>query len=113
MKGAPVLNRALALSEAQQSPDGAGGFVQVWQTLGTVWASVAPGTGRARASAEANVSRVPYKITVRAAPMGAPSRPRAGQRFVEGARSYDIVAVAEADRQGRYLTCFVEEEVTV
>jgi head-tail adaptor len=46
---------------------------------------------------------------VRGAPVGAPSRPVAGQRFREGARIYPILAVAEADPEGRYLVCHAEE----
>ena len=36
-------------------------------------------------------------------------RPIAGQRFREGARIYPIIAVAEADPEGRYLVCYAEE----
>ena len=30
-------------------------------------------------------------------------------RFREGARIYPIIAVAEADPEGRYLVCYAEE----
>jgi len=53
----------------------------------------------------------PTRITVRAAPVGHAMRPRPEQRFREGARIFRITAVAEGDLRGRYLTCFVEEEV--
>ncbi len=48
---------------------------------------------------------------MRAAPIGAPSRPRPDQRFREGARIFRIHSVTERDDQGRYLTCFATEEV--
>jgi head-tail adaptor len=53
-----------------------------------------------------------YRIVVRAAPPGAPSRPQAGQRFREGGRLFAIRAVAEAGGAGRFLVCFAEEEVS-
>lgn len=107
----PDLNRRLVLEETQNIPDGAGGFQKTWVALGTLWASVRPGTGRERGSDSATVTNVPYKITVRAAPHGAPSRPKADQRFREGARIFRITAVSDNDDNGRYLTCVVEEEL--
>jgi head-tail adaptor len=43
--------------------------------------------------------------------VGSDRRPRPDQRFREGARLFRILAVAEADAQGLYLTCFAREEV--
>jgi hypothetical protein len=54
---------------------------------------------------------VPYRIIVRAAPVGDDRRPRPEQRFREGERLFRILAVAEADRGQHYLTCFAREEV--
>ena len=91
--GVIQLTRRLTLEEAQSTPDGSGG------------------SGRERAAEFATVSSVPYRITVRAAPFGAPSRPKPDQRFREGTRLFRILAVADNDDQGRYLTCFAQEEV--
>lgn len=108
---APVLNRQLTLESPVRVADGAGGFSAGWEALGTLWAGIAPGAGREAAAVGAALSRVILKITVRAAPVGAPSRPRAEQRFREGARIYTIVSVTEADPLGRYLTCIAQEEM--
>ncbi|MEZ5888577.1 MAG: phage head closure protein [Paracoccaceae bacterium] len=108
---APRLNRKLTLEEAVRAPDGAGGYSLVWTARGTLWAAVEPVTGRERAGESVTVSQVSYRITVRGAPEGAPSRPRPEQRFSEGGRTYRITAVTEADEGGRYLTCFATEEV--
>jgi head-tail adaptor len=108
---APHLNRALVLEGAAQSPDGAGGFVQTWSAEGTLWAEVLPGSGSDVLGEERMLSAVPYRVTVRGAPAGSPSRPKPGQRFREGARLFLIQAVTERDPAGRYLTCFVREEV--
>ena len=56
-------------------------------------------------------ARVGYRILVRAAPVGAPSRPRPEQRFREGPRVFDIVSVAEHDAAGRYLEIIAQEGV--
>ncbi len=108
---APRLNRKLVLEAAQRAPDGAGGWTLSWVALGALWARLDPGTGRERAGEFVTLSAVPYRITVRAAPQGAPSRPRPEQRFRDGARVFRITAVTEEDAQGHYLTCFAQEEV--
>lgn len=108
---APQLNRKLILEEPQRVPDGAGGHALTWVVKGTLWAAVEAGTGRERAGESVTVSAVGYRITVRGAPQGAPSRPKPEQRLRDGARLFRIAAVAEADGDGRYLTCFASEEV--
>ena len=109
----PVLNRALVLEEPMRVSDGAGGFSEGWTTLGTLWAEVTARSGREAAQGGAAVSRVSYKIVVRGTPFGAPDRPLPEQRFREGTRVFNIQAVAERDQEGRYLTCFADEEVVV
>ena len=108
---APHLNRALVLESGVRSPDGAGGYTTVWTALGTLWAEVLAGSGSDALGEERMLSAVPYRVTVRAAPALSPSRPKAGQRFREGTRLFLIQAVTERDPDGRYLTCFVREEV--
>ncbi|MHA6268033.1 head-tail adaptor protein [uncultured Aliiroseovarius sp.] len=109
---APILNRRLTLEDPVRLPDGAGGFSQVWQPLGDHWAEIKPGTGRERAAGFATVSSIRFRITVRAAPDGAPSRPKPDQRFRAGARVFRILAVTEADAGAHYLTCFAQEEIS-
>ncbi len=109
----PLLNRLMILEDSYRQPDGAGGYTTQWQPLGQIWAEVSAGAGRELADNAMPLSRVPCRITVRAAPVGAPSRPQAGQRFREGTRIYGITAVAEQDHAGRYLLCQAYEEVAV
>lgn len=105
------LNRRMVLEEASRSPDGAGGYTETWVALGTLWARVEARAGNEQFANGATWSTVTYRITVRASEVGAPSRPRPDQRLRSGARVFRILAVAEADPEGRYLTCFAEEEV--
>ncbi|MGB4829148.1 MAG: head-tail adaptor protein [Paracoccaceae bacterium] len=107
---APHLNRALELEAATRVPDGAGGFSTVWVSQGTLWSEIVAGSGRDPAGVELILTSVPYRITVRAAPVGAASRPKVEQRFREGLRLFSILAVAERDQAGHYLTCFCKEE---
>ena len=107
---APHLTRKLVLEAPQKLPDGAGGFSTTWTAQGTLWAEVTARTGNETLdSGSASVSRVGYRIVVRAAPSGAPSRPVPDQRFREGARVFRIQAVSEADPRGAFLVCWAEE----
>ncbi len=108
---APRLTRPLVLEDLSEVSDGAGGLTRTWVALGTLWAAVTLRTGRQVAQGAASLSRAQYRITVRGAPVGAPSRPRPDQRFRDGDRVFHIQAVAEADETARYLICFAQEEV--
>lgn len=106
-----MLTRRLTLEEVTRQPDNAGGYTESWSELGTHWAEISSGTGRAREVPAATMSYVPYRITIRAAPAGSPSRPKPGQRFRDGSRLFRIEAVADGFRGGLYLECFTKEEV--
>ena len=110
MSRPPQLTRALVLESPDTAPDGAGGFITTWEPLGTHWAEIRAGTGRERLATLGPLAEVPLRITLRAAPHGNDRRPRPDQRFREGARVFRILAVAEADAQGRYLICTAREE---
>ncbi len=107
---APRLTRPLVLEDPVTTLDGAGGFATSWQPLGTLWAAIRAGAGRARDGALGPTGAVRLTVTLRAAPPGSPRRPRPDQRLREGTRIFRILAVAEADAEGRYLTCTAEEE---
>ncbi|WP_071674867.1 head-tail adaptor protein [Nioella nitratireducens] len=106
MSGRPNLSRRLLLEGPSRIADGAGGFTETWGPLGVIWGEVLPRTGRDAGG----LSRMGFKITVRAAPQGAPSRPTPSQRFRDGDRVFTIDAVTERDPGGRFLTCFATEE---
>lgn len=108
----PGLSHQLALEAPTRQSDGAGGFTEGWQQLGVIWAEVRARTGRTATAGPAAISRVGYKIVVRAAPFGHPERPAAEQRFRDGVRLFRIAAVAEYDPAGHYLVCYADEEVT-
>ena len=103
------LTRALVLESAVRSGDGAGGFSESWQALGTVWADVRPGSGRGGEVLGVAVPVQPMRIMVRGVPQGHVMRPKAGMRFRDGVRLYRVLAVTEADGTGRHLVCAAEE----
>lgn len=105
------LNRRMMLETPQRVPDGAGGYVETWTELGELWVELRARSGRETSGEETSLSRTGFRILVRAAPYGAPSRPSPEQRFREGVRVFRIKSVAEYDQTGRYLSCFADEEV--
>ena len=107
----PRLDRKVALEERAMVPDGAGGFSGSWTPLGTLWADFTPRTGRGAPHDEVAASLTLFDVVVRSAPVGAPSRPRPGQRLVEGPRSFSIVSVTAHKTLNNFLTLKVEEEV--
>ncbi|WP_112309045.1 head-tail adaptor protein [Pseudogemmobacter bohemicus] len=107
---APQLRQQLALEEATRLPDGAGGFTLSWALVGLLWAEMVAGTGRAPSGEELILTSVAWRITVRGAPAGAAARPRPEQRFRLGTRIFTILAVAENDPGGLWLTCTCREE---
>lgn len=104
-----TLSRRLTLEERVATPDGSGGHAVDWRALGTLWADVRPRSAAEAFVGERPTARVSYRILVRAAPVGAPSRPRADQRFRDGNRVFDILAVS--DRDERILDILAQEGV--
>ncbi|MBF9036030.1 head-tail adaptor protein [Rhodobacterales bacterium HKCCE2091] len=100
------LDRLLTLEDPGRAADGAGGFVETWTALGTLWAQVVPRSGREAADG----SVVRYRIVVRDSPPGSPARPLPQQRFSEGGRVFHIEAVTEAPGLDRHLLCYAYEE---
>jgi len=110
MSGKVTLNRRLVLEDPVDLPDGAGGMTRNWTAVGTLWADIRQLSARELELQELPVSSARCRITLRAAPFGAPSRPRAGQRFVEGQRVYRIIAVSEAGSAQKYVVAHAREE---
>lgn len=107
-----TLSRRLELEAQARTADGAGGTSAQWQTLGTLWAAVRPGSGRTVTGETGAVSRRRFRIIVRGAPMGHSGRPGPGQRFRMGVRLFRIEAVTEMEPEGLHLICECEEEVS-
>lgn len=105
------LSRKFVLETRERSPDGSGGYHVRWRGLGVIWASVKARSSRQDFIAGEARPRVLYRFTVRASPVGSPSRPTPDQRLRENDRIFRILTVSEADRAGQYLELSVEEGV--
>lgn len=103
------LLRRLILEAPEHEPDGFGGFVVTWRTLGTLWADVRTRGGREDFTGARPRPRIKYRILVRTAPVGAPSRPVPQQRLRDGARVFQILTVTESDATGKHLEIVAEE----
>lgn len=110
---APVLSRKLVLEGPNRVADGAGGYSETWEVLGTLWGELSARSGREVPGEAGSVAAGSYRITVRAVPEGQSMRPKAGQRFWSGSRVFRVLAVTERDPEARYLVCFAQEEVAV
>jgi len=108
----PAPDRKMVLEAAVRAPDGAGGFAEVWTPLGEHWVELRAGTGREAGAEALTLATVPYRITLRAVALGAPSRPVPGQRFRDGAQVFAIHAVAEKPGDPRWLVCVAREEIS-
>jgi head-tail adaptor len=113
MMGEVNLNRFLSLETLSNTPDGAGGFHDVWIEIGKMWADISVRTAGLRETSLNDISQARFKATVRSAAVGSSARPKAGQRFIESGRVFLIDAVTEFDRAGLYLVCWLHEEVAV
>lgn len=106
---APKLNRRLVLEEVQRSPDGMGGFTESWVAKGALWAKLEMRGAAEQQVGGRTVSATKFRIVTRGAPFGSAQRPRPDQRFREGNRRFDILAVGEHDEAGQYLEIWAEE----
>ncbi|MEM9011811.1 MAG: head-tail adaptor protein [Pseudomonadota bacterium] len=109
MQSLPILRRRLTLEERERVEDGGGGTTESWVAKGNLWAEVQRASLRARDDGGRLADITRYRITVRAAPFGHPSRPRPGQRLSERGRAFTILGVSEADGAGHYLRLDAEE----
>ncbi|WP_193141641.1 MULTISPECIES: head-tail adaptor protein [unclassified Meridianimarinicoccus] len=107
-----LLRTRLGLERPVALADGAGGASVSWSQEGLLWGALEPLSGREAGHDGAAVSRVRYRITLRGAPVGAPSRPRVRDRLRAGVRCFEITAVREADPAARFLICDAVEEVS-
>ncbi len=100
--------RPFVLESRGEMPDGAGGFLENWTALGTLWGTLEP-AGRGRLRGERAVMR--YRLRLRAAPPDDPARPRPGQRLRAGVQVFMVETVHETGAGGLWLECLVREEV--
>lgn len=109
MRREPLLNRQLILESPDGVPDGLGGRQGGWTERGRHWAEVRTKGAGIRQDNGREIAENRATILIRSSLPGADSRPRASDRFREGARIFEILTVAEAGTEGRFLICETRE----
>jgi SPP1 family predicted phage head-tail adaptor len=99
-----TLRRRIAVEAAQDTPDGAGGFIRAWVPVATVWGAVRPLRLRDSGEDGRRVGVVTHEITIRRRTM------TGGMRLVADGVRYRVAAVEDADPARRFVTCLCEEE---
>lgn len=99
-----TLRRRMLLERPVATPDGLGGATNTHETVAAVWARLDWISGEERWLADRPEQAARQRITLRW--RGDVS---AGLRLRDGARIFDIRAVADPDGSRRRLVCLVEE----
>jgi SPP1 family predicted phage head-tail adaptor len=92
--GPGQLNRRLVLEAVSESDDGIGGVTRLYDVVTTLWAQVTPLSARADNAAASLGAALRYSIVIRKR-----NDITTRHRFIDGVRTYRIIAVREsADR---------------
>lgn len=100
-----ALRSELTLERAAYADDGAGGQVETWSEVGTVFGRIEPLEARSVFGAGQTIETTTHRVTLRFR-----SGLTSGMRMRRGDRVFEIVTVADPDETGRYLTCRVREK---
>ncbi len=100
-----MLSHELALEEAIETPDGAGGFTTVWTLVATIWARLEPIDPAREFWAGRDAAEQTHRVTMRFR-----TGVKQAMRFRKLTRLFPIIAVQDADETGRYLICRTREE---
>ena len=104
MTGPGDLRHLLVLEEPQRVSDGAGGFIESWVTVASVWAAIRTSGGGEAVEAGRLAGRVTHGVTLRYRAGVTPA-----MRFRQGVRVFHILAVIDEDERKRMLRCLCEE----
>lgn len=100
------LNQRIELQSATVAADSYGEPIQTWTTYTTVWAAVAPLSGRELIYAQQVSSETNIRITIRYT-----SAVAVGHRVKYGTRYFDINAVIDRDMRNEQIELMCKEAV--
>lgn len=95
----------LLLETATLTPDGAGGHVESWTEVSSIYARIEPVSAVSRFGADQTLETVTHRITLRHR-----QNIESGMRFRLRARIFAIVTIHDPDETRRYLVCQAREE---
>jgi SPP1 family predicted phage head-tail adaptor len=99
------LRHRLMIEAPDDEPDGAGGFVRVWNPLGQAWAAIEPLSAAAAVVADQRVGALTHRVLLRLR-----RDLTLNHRFRLGARVFTIRVLRDREEDGRFLECLVAEE---
>jgi SPP1 family predicted phage head-tail adaptor len=98
------LNRRIELQYVTKTPDGMGGWVNVFVTAATVWAAIWPTSAAETVAANATTMVVSHKIRIRYRAIL-----KASWRIKYGDKYYAIVSIINPNMGNRYLDIMAKE----
>jgi SPP1 family predicted phage head-tail adaptor len=99
------LRQRVEIRQASLTSDGAGGFVEEWATIATVFAAIEPLSAVSRFGADRRVENISHRVTLRMRGDVA-----SGMRLSMDGRVFEIRTVHDPDETGRWLVLAVQEE---
>ena len=99
------LRTELALEDVTLTEDGAGGHVESWAEVATVFARLEPQRADMRFAGDQTLESMTHRVTLRFRDLV-----KSGMRFRLGDRLFAIVTVHDPDETGRYLVCRTWEQ---
>lgn len=99
------LRTELALEQMSPVPDGAGGFVESWTDIATLFARLEPVAARDRFGADQTLEEVTHRVTMRHR-----TDVVSGMRLTWGTRRFLVLTVHDPDETGRYLVLRTRED---
>ncbi|MBS9719886.1 phage head closure protein [Tianweitania sp. BSSL-BM11] len=103
--GPGSLRTELALEDVTLTQDGAGGHVETWAEVATVFARLEPVRADARFAGDQTLESVTHRVTLRFR-----DTVKSGMRFRWGERVFAIQTVHDPDETRRYLLCRTREQ---
>lgn len=98
-----TLRHRVTVEAPLRVPDGAGGVIETWTTVATLWARIADHGGAEAFTADGISGRLTHQITLRPHPDLVPRN-----RIRSVSRTYHILAVRELGEPTSRLTCLCE-----
>lgn len=99
-----MLRHRVQLQALVETPDGAGGFEEIWQEIAECSARIEPLSVKQSFIADQADERATHRITIRFR-----NDIESGQRFIFENRFFRISTVQDPDETKRYLICRTEE----
>lgn len=101
-----ALDKRMILEDVDDTPDGAGGAVRVWETAEQFWAELRPVSMRGATADGSTEQRITHYLTYRAGP-----ELTRDKRLRLGTRLFSIFSVRDVDDSGVLKQALIEEIV--